>query len=46
MLEKLKADYLAAKTQPSEKIPAAMAENVAEQPVATYPCGRLIPNNP
>lgn len=46
MLEKLKADYLAAKTQSSEKIPAAMAENVAEQPVATYPCGRLIPNNP
>lgn len=46
MLEKLKVDYLAAKTQPSEKIPAAMAENVAEQPVATYPCGRLIPNNP
>ncbi len=46
MLEKLKTDYLAAKTQPSEKIPAAMAENVAEQPVATYPCGRLIPNNP
>ena len=46
MLEKLKADYLAAKTQSSEKIPAAMAENLAEQPVATYPCGRLIPNNP
>ncbi len=46
MLEKLKADYLAAKTQPSEEIPAAMAENLAEQPVATYPCGRLIPNNP
>lgn len=46
MLEKLKVDYLAAKTQPTEEIPATMAKNAAEQPVATYPCGRLIPNNP
>lgn len=42
MLEKLKADYLAAKTQPSEEIPAAAAENAEK---ATYPCGRLIPHN-
>lgn len=46
MLEKLKTDYLAAKTQPTEEIPAAVAEDLAEKPVATYPCGRLIPNNP
>lgn len=44
MLEKLRIDYLAAKTRPSEQIPAAVAENASEQPVATYPCGRLIPN--
>lgn len=44
MLGKLRADYLAAKTQPADQIPSAMAENVAEQPVATYPCGRLIPH--
>ena len=45
MLEKLRADYLAAKTQPTEQIPAAVAES-AEQPIATYPCGRLISHNP
>lgn len=44
MLEKLRIDYLAAKTRPSEQIPAAVAEDASEQPVATYPCGRLIPN--
>ncbi len=44
MLEKLRIDYLAAKTRPSEQIPAAVAENASEQPVTTYPCGRLIPN--
>jgi deoxyhypusine synthase len=45
MLDKLRADYLAAKTQPTEQIPAAVAES-AEQPIATYPCGRLISHNP
>lgn len=45
MLDKLRTDYLAAKTQPIEEIPAAVAESAsAEQPVATYPCGRVIPN--
>ncbi|MBD2606862.1 deoxyhypusine synthase [Scytonema hofmannii FACHB-248] len=43
--EKLRQDYLAAKTQPVDKIPAAMADSAsAETP--TYPCGRLIPNTP
>ena len=46
MLEKLRADYMSAKTQPSDKIPAAVADSASEQPVATYPCGRLIPNSP
>jgi deoxyhypusine synthase len=45
MLEKLRTDYLAAKTQPSDKIPAAVVENATDE-VATYPCGRLIPNSP
>ncbi|OCQ95768.1 deoxyhypusine synthase [Nostoc sp. MBR 210] len=45
MLATLQKDYLAAKTQPSDKVPAAMVED-AEQGVATYPCGRLIPNSP
>ena len=45
MLDKLRTDYLAAKTQPIEEIPAAVAESASgEQPVATYPCGRVIPN--
>ena len=44
MLEKLRADYMSAKTQPSDKIPAA--DSASEQPVVTYPCGRLIPNSP
>jgi deoxyhypusine synthase len=44
MLATLQKDYLAAKTQPSDKVPDAMAEDAA-QGVATYPCGRLIPNN-
>ena len=42
MLEKLRTDYLAAKTQPIEEIPAAVA---SEQPVTTYPCGRMIPGS-
>lgn len=46
MMEKLRTDYLAAKTQPSDQIPDAVAESASEQPVATYPCGRLIPNSP
>jgi deoxyhypusine synthase len=36
--EKLRTDYLAAKTQPSKEIPSAVG--------ITYPCGRLIPNTP
>jgi len=46
MLEKLRIDYMSAATQPSDKIPAAVAESASEQPVATYPCGRLIPHTP
>jgi len=42
MLEKLRIDYLAAKTQPLEEIPAAVS---AEQSVTTYPCGRMIPGS-
>ena len=42
MLEKLRIDYLAAKTQPIEEIPAAVA---SEQTVTTYPCGRMIPGS-
>ncbi|BBD62053.1 deoxyhypusine synthase [Nostoc sp. HK-01] len=45
MLSTLQKDYLAAKTQPSDKVPTAMAEDAAKG-VTTYPCGRLIPNNP
>ncbi|MBW4670583.1 MAG: deoxyhypusine synthase [Cyanomargarita calcarea GSE-NOS-MK-12-04C] len=36
--EKLRTDYLAAKSQPSEKIPSTVG--------VTYPCGKLIPNTP
>ncbi len=43
MLEKLQKDYLANKTQPTEKIPAAVADDASGE-MATYPCGRLIPN--
>lgn len=46
ILSKLRTDYLSAKTQSTEQIPAAVSESAASQPVATYPCGRLIPNNP
>ncbi len=42
MLEKLRTDYLAAKTQPLEEIPAAVS---SEQPLTTYPCGRMIPGS-
>lgn len=45
MLEKLRIDYLAAKTQPVDQIPVAVADSASEQPVATYPCGRLIPTS-
>ena len=45
MFEKLQTDYLAAKTQPSDKVPAAVADSASQQ-AATYPCGRLIPNTP
>ena len=43
MLSKLRTDYLKAKTQPLDQVPAVMTES-ASQEVATYPCGRLIPN--
>lgn len=42
MLSKLRTDYQAAQAQPTHEIPAAVLDS-AEQPVATYPCGRLIP---
>jgi deoxyhypusine synthase len=45
ILEQLRTDYLAAKTQPTDKIPAAMADAATEQPIATYPCGRVIPQH-
>jgi len=45
ILEQLRTDYLAAKTQPSDKIPAAVADAATEQPIATYPCGRVIPQH-
>ena len=43
MFSKLQTDYLKAKTQPLDQVPAVMTES-ASQEVATYPCGRLIPN--
>lgn len=43
--EKLRQDYLAAKTQPVDKIPAAVTDSASGE-AATYPCGRLIPNTP
>lgn len=43
IVAKLRADYLAAKTQPTEEIPGAVAESAADPSVPTYPCGRLIP---
>ncbi|MCV3215773.1 deoxyhypusine synthase [Plectonema radiosum NIES-515] len=43
--EKLRQDYLAAKTQPVDKIPKAVADTASGE-AATYPCGRLIPNTP
>ncbi|MBE9015627.1 MULTISPECIES: homospermidine biosynthesis protein [unclassified Chroococcidiopsis] len=45
ILEQLRTDYLAAKTQPTDKIPAAVADAATEQPIATYPCGRVIPQH-
>ncbi|MEA5507104.1 deoxyhypusine synthase [Halotia wernerae UHCC 0503] len=45
MFDKLQKDYLAAKTQPSDQVPAAVADNASQQ-AATYPCGRMIPNTP
>ena len=44
MMEKLRTDYMNAKAQPTDKIPAAVAENASDQ-LATYPCGRLIPHS-
>ncbi|MBW4621877.1 MAG: deoxyhypusine synthase [Cyanosarcina radialis HA8281-LM2] len=44
MLEKLREDYLAAKPGSSDRIPVAVADETGEQPVATYPCGRVIPH--
>jgi deoxyhypusine synthase len=43
MLEKLRTDYLAVRTQPLDQIPDAVVES-ASQEVATYPVGRLMPN--
>ncbi|WP_414565782.1 MULTISPECIES: homospermidine biosynthesis protein [unclassified Anabaena] len=43
MFNKLQTDYLAALAQPSDQVPAAVAE-MASQEVATYPCGRVIPH--
>ncbi|MBW4558864.1 MAG: deoxyhypusine synthase [Trichormus sp. ATA11-4-KO1] len=45
MFKKLQTDYLAAQKQPSDQVPAAVAD-MASQEVATYPCGRVIPHNP
>ena len=45
MLEKLRTAYQAAKTQPPDQIPDAVAESASEQPLVTYPSGRLIPHN-
>lgn len=44
MFNKLQTDYLAAKDQPSDQVPAAVSD-MASQEVATYPCGRVIPHN-
>ncbi len=44
LLEKLRVDYLATKTQSSSDIPPAVAESATDPAVATYPCGRLIPH--
>ncbi|MBN3922424.1 MAG: deoxyhypusine synthase, partial [Nostoc sp. NMS4] len=44
IFDKLQKDYLAAKTRPSDQVPAAVAESASQQ-TATYPCGRLIPNS-
>lgn len=44
MMEKLRTDYMNAKVQPTDKIPAAVAENASDH-LATYPCGRLIPHS-
>ena len=44
MMEKLRTDYMNAKAQPTDKIPAAVAENASDH-LATYPCGRLIPHS-
>ncbi|NJM69583.1 MAG: deoxyhypusine synthase [Scytonema sp. RU_4_4] len=44
MLDKLRTDYLAAKTQSVDEIPVVMAQSTPSQEVATYPVGRLIPN--
>lgn len=46
MVEKLRVEYLAAKQQSGEKIPAVMREEIgADKAVATYPCGRVIPHS-
>lgn len=45
MMEKLQTDYLAALAQPSEQVPAAVADMVSQE-IATYPCGRVIPHHP
>ncbi|MGH2415183.1 MAG: deoxyhypusine synthase family protein, partial [Microcystaceae cyanobacterium] len=42
MLDKLRTDYLAAKTKSADEI--SVAQSTPSQEVATYPVGRLIPN--
>jgi deoxyhypusine synthase len=44
MMEKLRTDYMNAKAQPTDKIPAAVAESASDH-LPTYPCGRLIPHS-
>ncbi|MFB2922392.1 homospermidine biosynthesis protein [Aerosakkonema funiforme] len=44
MMEKLIADFNKAKTKSPEEIPAAVADIAGNEPVATSPTGRLIPN--
>ncbi|MCY7272234.1 MAG: deoxyhypusine synthase [Phormidesmis sp. CAN_BIN44] len=44
LLAKLKADYEAAKLQPSHPVVESVSIGVTKEPVATYPCGTPIRN--